>query len=244
MSRIAYKQWRSADPLPKTAAIYLLYADHFDKSTFGKELYIGHSAQIDVRVDQHDAGKIYWSNVLVIATQSDKLNIAHSQNIEHHFIQWARLANRYQVMNGNIGASTPLGKDDTIWLKEFLSDVRSVLEIAGIDVFEQNLDGIFHYVWKSGSSKFESKIRIEEIGAIKKVRILEGSVICSLDDAKVRLTTQVQITYDEIHRTHTFLEDAVVDVDTSLSAKVFNGMYLFHWLSPCGVKLSDALKAS
>jgi hypothetical protein len=237
MSHQAYFNWCKSGTLPETPAVYVIYADHFDKQ-YGKELYIGHTSKIERRVDQHVADKPYWSVLLVFVSQKDWMNIAYTQNIEHRFIDWARCANRYVVKNGNNSAKTHLGAEDTKRLESFLDGVRTVLKLAGIDVFEFNSDGVFELI-DTRNNKFLSRMRIEDRGEIKKVRILADSVIRVFDKSNIQNISGVS--YDTSQKTCTFSEDVVLDVDMSLIPKVC-GINLTNWVSPCGVRLSDILK--
>ena len=112
MSHEAYRRWREKGDVPKTAAVYALYADHFDKTTYGKELYIGQSGEVNSRLDSHVGAKHFWNRVLIFVSALDWMNIAFARNIEHEFILMAKRANRYQVENGNDSATTWLGLED------------------------------------------------------------------------------------------------------------------------------------
>lgn len=239
MSHRGYQKWRRSSSV-RTAAVYILYADHFDKGVHGSKLYVGQTGGVDQRLDQHVAGKNFWGVVLVFFSAEDWMNIAHAKNIEHRFIEWAKHANRYTVDNGNDSAPTYLGEDDISRVDEFLADVRPILTLANIDVFEPNYDGTYEF---AGDGKYRSVMRIADDGATKKVEIVAGSEILYLDDNAVQQAGLVGITYDSHAQVHHFSQSVLVSVDMSLTPKVFN-QRLTNWRSPCGVLLSKALKES
>lgn len=242
MSREAYRRWCDVGTPPDTA-VYLLYADHFDKPTYGKQLYVGHTGQVASRIDVHLTDKDYWSAVLVLISRADWMNVAYTKNIEHRFIEWAKLANRYEVKNRNDSAVTNLRKEDTSRLDKFLFGIRPVFKLAGIDLFELNLDGVYTYEKRIAKSVYISRIRIEDLGSPIRIRILSGSEISGLSEVEINQSGLMGITYDPTAHTHSFSEDTVIAVDMEVIPKVF-GYHLMRWCSPCGVKLSDVLKKS
>ncbi len=109
MSRQVFEGCPSHRKLPSTAVVYILYADHFDKSCHGKELYVGQTDGVEVRLDSHVSNKKYWNRVLIFSSAADWMNVAFTHNIEQQFIAWAKQANRYEIINGNDGCAKSLG---------------------------------------------------------------------------------------------------------------------------------------
>lgn len=241
MSYKAYRQWRNKGEKLDTAAAYVLFADHFDKQKFGKELYVGHTGCIDDRLDQHVAGKDYWSVVLVFVSGSDWMNVAYTQNIEYKFIEWAKLANRYDVMNGNDSAPTHLGEDDKERIEKYLSSVREILKISGIDIFERNFDGVYERVDRACQTKIWSGMQITDL-TTKMVKIMSGSEIILYNHQAIMSKNLNGVTYDSQKCALHFSIDMEVQVDMSVIPRIFGNTSLSKWKSACGITLSDALK--
>ncbi len=237
MPRKTFIKWRNNGKLPKTAAVYALYANHFEKSEFGKELYIGHTASIEKRVLDHLAAKDFWSVLLVFVSEKDWMNVAYTQNIEHQFIKMAKNANRYEVKNGNNSSETHLGDEDRQRLDSFLEGVPSVLEMAGIDIFTFNFDGLY---LKSNYSE-NSSIRVVDLES-KHIEILAGSTISCLDLDEVSGVNGVVI---EKHKIGggicKFENDTQIQIDDGYYPRLF-GVPLLSWESQCGNALSKVFK--
>jgi hypothetical protein len=237
MPRKTFIEWRNKGKLPKTAAVYALYADHFDKSKFGKELYIGHTASIEKRVLDHLTEKDFWSVLLVFVSEKDWMNIAYTQNIEYQFIKMAKNANRYDVKNGNDSSPTHLGEEDKKRLDNFLEGIPFVVEMAGIDIFTFNLDGLYVKNTRSESSS----IRVVDLEH-KNVEILAGSTISCLDLHDVPITDDVIIEKSQFRGgLCKFEKDTLIKINDDFTPKLF-GNTLSGWKSQCGIGLSKALR--
>ncbi|WP_131201938.1 GIY-YIG nuclease family protein [Burkholderia pseudomallei] len=239
MTRRTFQQYGSGLNRP---AVYVLYVDHFDKATYGRELYVGHTSAADGRLTQHDATKDFWTLVLVFTSYEDWMNTAYTQNLEHSFIRWAKEANRYEVKNANDGAPTHLGADDKARLRAFESGVRDVLKLAGVDVFEWNRDGVYTLESPSRNQKtLTSSIRIEDFSP-PKIRILRGSEIAlaRLDEKQVEILSNVIV--DAERGAYIFEEDAVIDVQGIDIIPKILGVHVSLWKNESGISARDALR--
>lgn len=146
MSRQAYFDWRNSGSQWKEAsAVYVLYADHFDK-TDGKYLYLGRTGDPVRRGNEHEVVKSEWTAALIFTSSGDWMSATHVEAIEAKFISWAKSASRYTVSNGTEGAADPhAGRADQLLIDAYLAPVREVVEMAGIDIFSLNLRGIFDF---------------------------------------------------------------------------------------------------
>jgi hypothetical protein len=243
MSHAVLVKWGESRHVPFSAGVYLLFADHFDRVTHGNALYVGQTGTIAQRLKQHVAGKDFWSVVMIFVSGDDWMNVAYTPNIERQFIAWAKLANRYDVRNGDSGRTEHLGQDDTERLHTFLAGVRPVLRLAGIDVFEPNLDGQFRYKAPRLGSAEVSQIKIVSPLPNPIVKILAGSRIGLLDDALVRQANLAGVTYDLNERLHIFQQDVEVALVPSIVSLKLLGSSLRRWTSTAGISLDAALKA-
>ena len=167
MSRATFIENKDSDFLDR-AGVYVIYADHFDKNEFGKEIYIGQGDDVRQRLISHAKEKPFWNKVLLFT--SKKMNIALSFNIENQFILKARFANRYIVINQDIGQNKKLGQEDFLYLEEYLSKSFSLIDLAGIDIFKFNEDGVFFLKKRNNVAKLKIQCRTS-----KNVLILKGS---------------------------------------------------------------------
>lgn len=233
MTRRAFQAGRYSLNRP---AVYILYADHFDKHTFGSELYVGHTAAVDGRLSQHDAEKDYWTVVLVLSSADDWMNTAFTQNLEHTFIKWAKDANRYDVKNGTDSAPTHLGASDKVRLQAFEAGVQDVLRLAGIDVFEWNRQGVYTYEDKISIPRtiLKSRMVFETGSTPPMVRILKGSEISDVFAKNGHFQPTQNVLHDSNRRVYLFKEDVFVAVDTQIIIPKILGINLKRWTNEFG----------
>lgn len=163
------------------------------------------------------------------------MNVAYSQNIEHKCILLAKFANRYDIQNGNDSSQTHLGEDDMNRLNEYVSGLPNVLKMAGIDIFERNLDGTYIKSDKHHElGKLECVVRIVDA---ETVEVLAGSWVRCLDEKLLEGVDSVQ----RVHSIYSFSKDIRLPVDCRIVPQLF-GQVASGWKSKCGIELSDALK--
>ena len=244
MSREAFTRWKSKiEGKPLTPAVYILFANHFDKPQLGKQLYIGHTEDVVTRGTVHNAEKDYWSVILILTSRADWMNVAHTKNIECKLIEWVKEANRYEVQNGNDGGTTHLGQDDRTRLKTFLSGVRPVMQLANLDVFELNLDGIYTLkLIERDRTIAESWLKIETCAPVPTLRFRSGSTmrIFKIADEAQKLIDQGSASYDYGTRVLTFTSDAIFQPTNHLYWRVL-GYPAHKWVGQCGGNLTTAL---
>ena len=241
MSHPTCCKWIVSSATPQPAGTYLLYADHFDRLTHGNQIYVGQTGAIGQRLGQHIGVKKFWTAVMVFTSSGDWMNVAYTPNIERQFIKWAKQANRYDLDKGDDGREEHLGQDDQARLQTFLAGVRPVLSLAGIDVFEPNMDGTFSY--SNFRGKEWSHLKIVNGPPTPVVTILAGSQIFGLDQAKMGQKNLPGVIHDAVERVHTFHESVDVALGgTDLFPKLFDSS-LNRWKSKAGVSLDTALKS-
>lgn len=242
MSRLVFEAGPRNRKLPSRAVVYILYADHFDKSRHGKELYVGQSDGVEVRLESHIANKKYWNRVLIFSSDDDWMTVAFAHNIEQQFILWAKQANRYEIINGNDGGAKSLGQADRKTLETYLSGVRRVLELANIDIFDFNFDGAYHYRRESCGERYVGSVRLESVEP-KLVRILAGSKF-----AGIREDELIRANFGSAMRRNgnciDFIQDVVVEVEGSNILPRILGISLTQFKSSCGAGLSKAFDSA
>jgi len=240
MSYATCCKWIASSAQLRQAGVYMLYADHFDRVTHGNQLYVGQSGTLGQRLGQHDGKKEFWTAVMVFTSAGDWMNVAYTVNIERQFIEWAKLANRYELDNGNGGRVEHLGQDDQARLQAFLAGIQPVLRLAGIDVFEPNMDGTYSY---TSHKKVTSHLKILYGFPAPTVTIVAGSRIHGLDQAIVSQASLNGVAHDAAESIHTFHDSIDVTLDgPEYLLKLFD-QHIFRWKSRSGIRLSDALKA-
>ena len=240
MSYATCCKWIASSAQLQQAGVYMLYADHFDRITHGNQLYVGQSGTIGQRLGQHDGKKKFWTAVMVFSSAGDWMNVAYTVNIERQFIKWAKPANRYDLDNGNDGREEHLGQEDLARLQTFLAGVQSVLHLAGIDVFEPNMDGTFSFTFHK---EVTSHLKIIKGSPNPAVTIVAGSRIYGLKQAKVSQANLNGVTHDPEKQIHTFHESVDLTLDgPEFLWKLFDRL-VSSWKSRSGISLMATLNA-
>jgi hypothetical protein len=159
MSHRTFSELDLATRLFGQVGVYILFPDHYDRSRHGNKLYVGQTGTPGQRPNQQVVTEEFRSAVLLFSTKNDWMNKAYTFNIERQFVRWAKDAGRYEVINGNNGREEHLDLEDQKRLSDFLAGVRPVLQLAGVDVFERNLDDT--YVAKDNASVVDPLIWTE-----------------------------------------------------------------------------------
>ena len=231
---------RASKPLTvKRPVVYVLYTDHFDRVTHGARIYVGHTDDLVTRLADHDKNKDFWTVALIFSSVGDWMNTAFTQNVEHAFIKWANEANRYKVENLNQSDKTHLGADDQVRLNEFLGGVQQVLRLAGIDIFQLNLDSVFTFAHKWHGVLRYCRLKIDSTSPLK-VYFLAGSEIYANETESSALSS-AGATYIEETLNWRFTTDAVVPVTRRTIDTIF-GISASRWLSQTNVGLDKVLK--
>lgn len=236
MSRETYLK-HSDNALLKGVGIYVIYADHYDKKTFGRGIYIGQGDDVGERLKRHAATKRFWNRVLFFT--SDWMNVAYTHNVEHAFIKAAKSASRYELDNDVSGQEKKLGLDDGERLQTYLMRTRAVLHLANIDIFTINVDEI--YRWKRG--RFLATLRLHSFTE-SKVVVLAGSQVLCMHGVDVELEEEISagsVTKDG--SVLTFAHDTVVRIDDGRISQSLLGISTSTWINSCGASVYDALVA-
>lgn len=123
-----------AMPEATQVGLYLLVGDSDELDQ--PWVYIGQSGNLSFRLAEHQRTKDFWTRVLVVVSLTNNLTQTHTLYLEWLAIREARLANRYQVENGNAGSRphtpAPLEAD----CHDLFEITRTLVATMGQPVFE------------------------------------------------------------------------------------------------------------
>lgn len=107
-----------------------------DEATARRRIYIGEGDVAAERIRTHDTGKDSWTELAVYTTGDGSLNKAHVRYLESKLIQLAKANGRAVLDNGNLPALPALAEADAADVEAHLDDLRLLLPVTGLDVFE------------------------------------------------------------------------------------------------------------
>lgn len=239
--RNAYQKFKVSNLVPKTAAIYILASNEYSNPREENSIYIGHTESIDTRIENHAINKDFWTTAFIFTSKDDWMNVAFTKNIEHQFIELAKLANRYAVTNKNNGGSTHLGMEDSKKLNEFTLEAKETLKVARIDFFELNMNGVFTKEFRMGEGKKPCKIQITSINAEEKtLKIIAGSKVPSFMIKNYLLDTIDGVsTKDKIIE---FKKEVITKYENKTLIKIFESLHISDSISQNGLSLQKFIK--
>lgn len=236
-SRAAFLEHKE-DKLFGRPGVYVIYADHFDKQTYGHHIYIGQGDEVRTRLACHAAKKYFWNRVLFFT--SEWMNVAYTFNIENEFLSSAKLASRYVLDNDVGGQSKQMGTEDLARCAQFIAGAKDAVQLLNIDIFTANEDGIFH-----AARSFMPKASLRIINWDPPAVLMHASSTLRLlmpPTQAVALLAEGKVSVDPSGRNYVFNEDVELEVETESIANVF-GVSISFFENSCGVTVSDRLEA-
>ena len=119
------------------AGVYLL----FDRPEDGSlpKVYIGEGDPVAERLKSHysDSKKAFWECAVVFSAKDKSLNKAHIQYLESRLVTLAKERKLCRLENGNMPQLPSLAESDRADTELFLGYLRSILPLAGLDIFEK-----------------------------------------------------------------------------------------------------------
>lgn len=100
-------------------------------------VYVGEAEKIRPRLDQHLAGKDFWTTVCFFVSKDQNLNKAHAQYLESRLVDLAQQAKRCELENATVPRTPALSEADCADVEAFLSEMLLCLPIVGIGAFER-----------------------------------------------------------------------------------------------------------
>ncbi len=116
--------------------VYFLIGD--SESEFSKPLlYIGEAEKISDRLATHqgDQEKDFWTKTIVFVSKDKTLNKADVKYMESELIEIARSVNTWKVTNKKSSLRSSLSGPDEIKTKGFLTTLKQILPLMGLNAF-------------------------------------------------------------------------------------------------------------
>lgn len=101
----------------------------------GMLVYVGEADELRKRLDQHHAGKDFWTRAIAFTSKDVALNKAHVRYLEARLIGLARAAKRVSLDNGTSPPVPALGESDQAEVEAFLEDMLLIYPLVGVDAF-------------------------------------------------------------------------------------------------------------
>ena len=98
--------------------------------------YIGEGDNVVKRLENHNANKDFWEDVVIITSKDMNLTKAHVRYLESELIKLAKSIGRVSLFNGNDptgGAALP--EADQSDMQYFISQIRILMPVLGFDIF-------------------------------------------------------------------------------------------------------------
>lgn len=119
-------------PEAEYTGVYILLGE---SQAGGMQCYVGQGEDIGHRIKSHDTAKDWWTSVVFVVSDGDKLNRAHAQYLEARLIEIARLIGKVQLDNGTSPTRPSLSEAEKANMEAFLDYVIMVLPALRIDGF-------------------------------------------------------------------------------------------------------------
>lgn len=114
--------------------IYFLFESRFGDSK--PIAYIGESENVLQRIANHDKNKDFWSEIVIFTSKDENLTKSHIKYLEASLVGLAKIADRYDLENGNTPPESSLPRSDRDAMEEFIVNTRMVLGVLGHPILE------------------------------------------------------------------------------------------------------------
>jgi hypothetical protein len=102
----------------------------------GQVVYVGQAEVGRQRLDQHSAGKDFWTYLVLFTNKDANLNNAHFRYLEARLIDLGRQAKRAKLENGNQPGMPQLSEAEVADAEAFLENMLLIYPLVGVDAFE------------------------------------------------------------------------------------------------------------
>ena len=175
----------------KQAGVYFLF---YQKEGEKDAVYIGEAENIKERLIQHirdnrsEKEQSVWNTAIAFVGRD--LNKALIRYLEHQFVEIARQCNRYKVLTKNTYKNTIVKESQIEAMKEFIDNVRILINVLGYNVLEpflhsDSVDDALLYI-KTENVDAKGKVTREGFVVLKGTTI-NGTSSKSLGESMVRL---------------------------------------------------------
>lgn len=136
---VSRDHWPEIRQRPELLAggIYILIG--YETDELGAEFpvaYVGQTDSLRKRIDQHDAGKDFWSTCVLFLSTAGGLNRAHTTWLEWALIQHATNAKRCRLLNGVAPSEPALIESEKADTRAFLQEMLRMMPTMGVHIFE------------------------------------------------------------------------------------------------------------
>jgi hypothetical protein len=100
-------------------------------------IYVGEADVLRKRLDQHQAGKDFWTRVLVFTSKDGSLNKAHVKYLESRLLSLAQVAQRAEIDNGTVPQLPALSEPETADIEAFLDEMLLIYPVLDMRAFER-----------------------------------------------------------------------------------------------------------
>lgn len=121
-------------PNLNSTGVYMLFGRNDDDK---EAAYIGEAEEVYTRLQSHLREKDFWNEVIVFISKDENLNKAHIKYIESKLYETAKVANRYDILNGNIPPMPSISESDRAEMDEFISNILMMVNTLGHKLFEE-----------------------------------------------------------------------------------------------------------
>ena len=102
-----------------------------------RQAYIGESENLRVRIRLHAGDKDFWTRVVAFVSANDGLNKAYLRYLEARLIGLAMDAKQWDIVNQTNPSPPPLSEMDRADAEWFLTEMRVIFPLLGVDAFEE-----------------------------------------------------------------------------------------------------------
>jgi hypothetical protein len=124
----------SSWPEASKPGVYFLFEGRYGETK--PMAYIGESENVCQRLTSHDRNKEFWNEVVIFTSKDENLTKAHIKYIESALVGLSKIADRYQLENGNTPPESSLPRADRDAMEEFVENIRMVIGILGYSILE------------------------------------------------------------------------------------------------------------
>ena len=206
------------------AGVYFLFG--IDDDTEERQVYIGESEHVLLRIQQHIATQDFWTECVLFISKDETLNKARIKYLENHLYWLAKKSKRYKVLNITVPTESSLSEMDRAEMDEFMDHMQLLLGVLGYKVLEpiernmtENQDIIFYLKDTSGA---HASGRMDPEGfLIFKDSVISQKTVASMPKAAMRNREELR-EKDIIDAQGKFVQDWIFS-SPSLEASVIVG---------------------
>ncbi|CAL2093390.1 GIY-YIG nuclease family protein [Tenacibaculum sp. 190524A05c] len=205
------KQWIES----QRPGVYLLIEK--DSSDEKNRVYVGESENVFKRLIEHDRKKEFWNEVVILTSKDENLTKSHIKYLESRISVLVKLADRYDLENGNNPVESSLPRADKDAMEEFIYNTKIVLGTLGhkflepINTSNSNRDLIEDSVSLIGRDLY---FNVNELKAHGKLSD-EGFVLIKDSEISVKTTQSIPGKIKELRKKY-LEEGQLVEKDKKL----------------------------